>query len=91
MHSLDKLERQQIGLRLPKYLVEEIDAFTKEYALNRTDIIIKAIKSYINEQKALKFYEDFDVSCKELKNLLDKEDQKEPQTLDGLINELEDH
>ena len=91
MHSLDKLERQQVGLRLPKYLVEEIDVFTKEYAINRTDIIIEAIKSYINEQKALKFYEDFDASCKELKNILDKEEKNKLQTLDGLINELEDN
>ena len=72
-------------------MVEEIDAFTKEYAINRTDIIIEAIKSYINEQKALKFYEDFDVSCKELKNILDKEEKNELQTLDRLINELEDN
>ncbi len=89
MHSIDKLEKQQIGLRLPKYLVEEIDEFTKNYAINRTDIIIEAIKSYISEQKAQKFYDDFDASCKELKNLINEKDSDRMQTLDGLIDELE--
>ena len=36
MYTLHQLEKQQVGLRLPKYLIEEIDAFTKEYALNRS-------------------------------------------------------
>ena len=52
MHTLTQLEKQQVGLRLPKYLIDEIDKFTKAYSLNRTDIIVEAIKSYITEQKA---------------------------------------
>ena len=51
MHTLSQLEKQQVGLRLPKYLIEEIDEFTREYSLNRTDIIIEAINAYIKEQK----------------------------------------
>lgn len=51
MHSLAKLQKQQVGLRLPIYLVEQIDEFTKEYNLNRTDIIIESIKSYIKNQE----------------------------------------
>lgn len=90
MHTLLQLEKQQVGLRLPKYLVDEIDAFTKEYSLNRTDIIVEAVKSYVSEQKAKIFYDEFDNSAKELKSVLNsKEETQKLQSLDELINELE--
>jgi len=83
MHSLSQLEKQQVGLRLPKYLVEEMDELTRQFSINRTDIIYEAVKSYLSEQKAKLFYESFDTSCKELKNAT------ATQTLDELIDELE--
>ncbi len=90
MHSISQLEKQQVGLRLPKYLIEEIDAFTEEYAVNRTDIIMEAIKSYIQEQKEKMFYENFEKGVKELKEILDgKKDKSQLTTLDELIDELE--
>ena len=90
MHSISQLEKQQVGLRLPKYLIEEIDAFTEEYAVNRTDIIMEAIKSYIQEQKEKRFYENFEKGVKELKEILDgKKDKSQLTTLDELIDELE--
>ncbi len=49
MHSLTQLQKQQIGLRLPKYLVNEIDTLTKKYKLNRTDIIVESIRAYIQK------------------------------------------
>ena len=92
MHTLSQLEKQQVGLRLPKYLVDEIDEFTKQFSLNRTDIITEAISTYIEEQKAKIFYNGFDESCKELKTLLDDTKKREAtQTLDELIDELEGH
>ena len=90
MHSLKQLQKQQIGLRLPKYLVDEIDEFTKKFSLNRTDVIIEAVKSYVEVQKAELFYEEFDNAAKELKEVL-KSGDHDLQTLDGLIGELEDH
>lgn len=87
MHNISQLEKQQVGLRLPKYLVEEIDSFTTQFSINRTDVIIEAITSYISEQKAAMFYESFDESCKELKNVLDK-NSTSTKTLDQLIDEL---
>jgi len=54
MHSLAQLQKQQVGLRLPVYLVEQIDELTKEYHLNRTDIIIESIKYYIEKQTLLR-------------------------------------
>ena len=90
MHSLAQLEKQQVGLRLPKYLVDDIDEFTEQFSLNRTDIITEALKSYIAEQKEKMFYENFEQSAKELKNILDgKTDASELTTLDALIDELE--
>lgn len=92
MHTLSQLEKQQVGLRLPKYLVDEIDEFTKQFSLNRTDIITEAISTYVQEQKAKIFYNSFDESCKELKTLLDNTKKREnTQTLDELIDELEGH
>jgi len=90
MHTLTELQKQQVGLRLPKYLVDDIDEFTKAYSLNRTDIIVEAVKSYVTEQKAKIFYDEFEDSLKELQSVLDStEQQNKLQSLDELIDELE--
>jgi hypothetical protein len=89
MHDLKQLQKQQVGLRLPKYLIDDIDAFTKEFSINRTDVIIEAVKSYVSEQKAKLFYDEFDNSCKELKSTLEnKNTTGQMKTLDELIDEL---
>ena len=90
MHDLSQLQKQQVGLRLPKYLLDDIDEFTKAYSLNRTDIIVEAVKSYVQEQKAKIFYDSFENSAKELKSILSSKDkQNNLQSLDELIDELE--
>lgn len=89
MHTLSQLEKQQVGLRLPKYLVEEMDELTKEFSINRTDIIYEAVKSYIAEQKAKRFYEEFDMSCKQINAIQNAKSAQAFQTLDGLIDELD--
>jgi metal-responsive CopG/Arc/MetJ family transcriptional regulator len=86
MYHLSQLEKQQIGLRLPKYLIEEIDSFTKEYNVNRTDIIIEAIKSYLQEQKTIKLYENLEKSAQEAKQIIEGKLPK--SSLEDLINEL---
>jgi metal-responsive CopG/Arc/MetJ family transcriptional regulator len=91
MHSIEQLEKQQVGLRLPKYLIDEIDEFTQKFSVNRTDIIMEAIKSYVNEQKLKLFYDSFEDAAKELQKIRSSEEKEELQTLNGLINELEDH
>ena len=96
MLSVEQLEKQQVGLRLPKYLIEDIDAFTEKYSVNRTDIIMEAIKSYISEQKSKLFYDNFENAAKELQEIRRPKDHKnmqnkEIQSLNGLIDELEDH
>lgn len=89
MMALENLQKQQVGLRLPKYLIDEIDALTKEYALNRSEIITESIKAFIAEQKAKKIYDSFDISCKELQRILQTKDDSKLQSLDGLIDELQ--
>jgi len=91
MHNLKELQKQQVGLRLPRYLIDDIDEFTQHFSLNRSEVIIEAIKSYIEEQKLNNFYEQFDDSCKQLTSYLSDPQQTDSrlQTLDELINELE--
>ena len=89
MHDLLQLQKQQVGLRLPKYLLDEIDNLTKEYALNRTDIITEAITAYIQEQKQKKLLEEFSSATIELKNAMQTDAQN--QSLHGLIDELRDN
>ena len=86
MYSLEQLEKQQVGLRLPKYLVDDIEDFTKEFSLNRTDIIVEAIKSYIQDQKEKLFYDQFDKSCREAKSMIDG--NLNETSLKELIDEL---
>jgi metal-responsive CopG/Arc/MetJ family transcriptional regulator len=90
MHSISQLEKQQVGLRLPKYLLDEIDIFTSQFSINRTDVIIEAISSYISEQKANLFYNEFDAGCKELSHIIDNNDTDSLKSLDELIDELQD-
>jgi metal-responsive CopG/Arc/MetJ family transcriptional regulator len=71
MHSLIQLEKQQVGLRLHAYLVEEIDELTKIFSVNRTDIIVEAIRSYISQQKADMIYNGIEDACIELKEIRD--------------------
>ncbi len=87
MYTLAQLEKQQVGLRIPKYLVDDIEDFTKKFSVNRTDIIVEAIKSYIQVQNEDLFYSQFDKSCKEAKAMIDGE--MEENSLSGLIDELE--
>lgn len=87
MYTIQELEKQQIGLRLPQYLIDDIDEFTQQFSVNRTDIVIEALRSYLSEQKAKIFYNNFDNACKEAKAIIDGE--LPVATLGELINELE--
>ena len=90
MLSLAEIEKQQVGLRLQKYLVDEIDELTKVFSVNRTDIIVEAIKSYIAREKENIIYDGIENACIELREIRDGK-RKVPtvDTLDELIDELE--
>jgi metal-responsive CopG/Arc/MetJ family transcriptional regulator len=89
MHSPAQLKKQQVGLRLPVYLVEKLDELTEKYGLNRSDIITESIKAYIAEQEAREFYENFEEGCRELREVLNDPQKREAlQTLDEFLDEL---
>ena len=87
MYTLEQIEKQQVGLRLPKYLIEQVDELTHEYSLNRSEIITESIKAFLMEQKSKKLYDSFNESCRELKNVLTKNEDN-LDTLEDFINEL---
>ncbi len=89
MYSLSQLQKQQVGLRLPQYILDDLDEFTKAFSLNRSEIILEAVKSYIENQKNEIFYNKFDDTSKELKKAITKNESL--QTLDELIDELENN
>ncbi len=90
MHAPNQLEKQQVGLRLPKYMIEDVDELTEQFSLNRTDIITEALRSYIAQQKEKMFYDQFREGARELKRALSGE-RDDTKTLDELIDELDDH
>jgi metal-responsive CopG/Arc/MetJ family transcriptional regulator len=87
MHTLEQLEKLQVGLRLPRYLLEEIDSFTREFAVNRTDIITEALRAYLSEQKAKLLYNSMATSAQEAKKMMDG--TLRSGTLKDLIDELD--
>jgi CopG family transcriptional regulator / antitoxin EndoAI len=87
MQSLPQVKKQQVGLRLPKYMIDEIDELTKQFSLNRTDIVIEALKSYLADQKAKMVYESFDMSCRELTSIF--QGDLPETTLKDFIDEIE--
>jgi metal-responsive CopG/Arc/MetJ family transcriptional regulator len=89
MHTVEELKKQQVGLRLHSYLIEEIDELSKEFSVNRSDIIEEAIRAYLQEQKAKMLYDEMENSIKELKEIKEGESNKELDTLEEFINELE--
>jgi len=89
MHTLHELEKQQVGLRLNTYLVNELDDMTKAFSVNRSDIIVEAIKAYISEHKALMLYQGFEVACSELQQEINQKQTSLP-TLTDLIDELDE-
>lgn len=70
MHDLAQLQKEKIGLSLEKYLVDEIDEYSKMYALDRQVIIAEAIQSYLKSQREKELYKNFETSCKEAKEMI---------------------
>ena len=88
MYTLNQLEKQQVGLRLPRYLIEQLDELASNHSLNRSDLIFEAVRSYIERQKAEVFYQEFDESLQEL-NAIQQGKQTAELSLSELISDLE--
>ena len=70
-------------------MVEELDEMTKAFSVNRSDIIVEAIKAYISEHKALMIYQEFENACQELEQVVADDGSNDLQSLDSLISDLE--
>jgi len=68
MYTIKQLEKQQIGLRLPQYMIDEIDEFTQQFSVNRTDIVMEALRSYIVQQKAELYEKELLTRVNDVKN-----------------------
>ncbi|MDC9726778.1 MAG: hypothetical protein PSN35_02940 [Candidatus Thioglobus sp.] len=67
MHTVKELEKQQVGLRMPAYLLNEIDELTKKYKVNRSEILIEAAKSYIDSVAERDVHQRLHSALKEVK------------------------
>ncbi len=61
---------------------------TKTFSVNRSDIIVEAIKAYISEHKALMLYQGFETACQELQQAVKQKQSTHLPTLIDLIDEL---
>ena len=91
MHSIKELEKQQVGLRMPTYLLNDIDEITSKYKVNRSEILIEAAKSYIASVKEKEVYERLGEAMQEVKLMMDGKIPKisARDTIKQLKNELE--
>ncbi len=89
MYSLSQLEKQQVGLRLPRYLIEQLDELASSHSLNRSDLIFEAVRAYIERQKAEQYYQELGESLAEI-NAIKKGESAIDYSLGDLINDLKD-
>ncbi len=71
MRSVKELEKQQVGLRMPTYLLNELDEMTKKYKVNRSEILIEATQSYLKSVKEQEVHERLGEAMKEVKLAMD--------------------
>lgn len=90
MHSLSQLEKQQIGLRLPRYLIEQMDDLAADHAVNRTDLVTEAVRAYIEEQQAQRFYDEFAEASDKMASIARSQSDEQTGSLDELIDDLAD-
>lgn len=88
MIHLEQLETRQVGLRLAKHLVDDVDELIKDYNINRSMFITTAIEKFVKEQKERRFYDRFETSITELKSALDGKSKVRDAW--ELLDELED-
>lgn len=71
MHTISELKKQQVGVRMPTYLLNEIDEITSKYKVNRSEILIEAAKSYVASVKEQEVYDRLGESLQEVKLMID--------------------
>lgn len=70
MHTLEQLETKQVGLRMPVYLLKEIDELLENFEINRSTFINEAVKSMLQKQKEERVYQRLDEAMSEVGQML---------------------
>jgi CopG family transcriptional regulator / antitoxin EndoAI len=71
VHNVADLQKRQVGLRMPVFLLNDIDKITKKYKINRTDILIEATKSYLEQVKENEVYQSLGQALAEVRQMTD--------------------
>ncbi|MBE8190426.1 MAG: hypothetical protein HAW58_06205 [Candidatus Thioglobus sp.] len=71
MHTILELKKQQVGVRMPTYLINEIDEISKKYKVNRSEILIEGAKEYVSSVKEQEVYERLGEALQEVKLMTD--------------------
>ena len=71
MHAMQKIQTQQVGLRLPTYLVDEVDEFIKDFNVNRTTFIAEAISNFLKQQKEKEVHARLGKAMQEVRLMMD--------------------
>lgn len=70
MHTLEQLETKQVGLRMPVYLLKEIDELLEDFEINRSTFINEAVKSMLKKQKEKRVHQRLDEAMSEVGQML---------------------
>ena len=68
---MQKIQTQQVGLRLPTYLVDEVDEFIKDFNINRTTFIAEAIINFLKQQKEKEVHARLGEAMQEARLMMD--------------------
>ena len=68
---MQKIQTQQVGLRLPTYLVDEVDEFIKDFNVSRTTFIAEAISNFLKQQKEKEVHARLGEAMQEVRLMMD--------------------
>lgn len=71
MHTISGLKKQQVGVRMPTYLLNDIDKISNKYKVNRSEILIESAKNYVASVKEKEVHKRLEEAMKEAKLMID--------------------
>lgn len=64
-------KKQQVGFRMPTYLLNEVDGVVSKYEINRSEFLNEAAKDYLQAIKEQEVYSRLDEAMQEVKLMID--------------------
>ncbi|SMN02574.1 hypothetical protein SPONN_1319 [uncultured Candidatus Thioglobus sp.] len=86
MHPVAELKKQQVGFRMPAYLLNKVDKVIQKYEINRSEFLNEATKTYLETIKEEEVYERLGEAMKEVKLAMDGKIQL--KSAQSLLDEL---